>query len=136
MNSSLYEQLGGECKLREIIDCFVDRVFDDVMIGFFFRGVDRKRIKTFEFQFAARFLGANISYEGRPIEQAHRKHPIMGGQFARRKQILEDVLNEFGVSRSIIDAWLEHTEKLRGLITGDSGSDCDPDLALSRINID
>ena len=56
MSDTLYEQLGGEIKLREIIDLFVDRVFEDVMIGFFFRNADRDRIKTFEFQFAARFL--------------------------------------------------------------------------------
>ena len=30
------EQLGGPDKLQEVVDTFVDRVVDDVMIGFFF----------------------------------------------------------------------------------------------------
>jgi len=133
MVKSLYEQLGGEIKLRGIIDTFVDRVFDDVMIGFFFRAVDRGRLKEFEFQFAARFLGADLVYEGRPLREAHRKHPVMGGQFARRKKILEEVLIEEGVSTEVREAWLEHTERLREQITGDKGSDCDPEAARLRV---
>ena len=132
MSDTLYEMLGGESKLRAIIDTFVDRVCDDVMIGFFFSQIDRGHLKKMEFQFAAGFLGADIVYEGRPLGEAHRKHPIMGGQFARRKKILQEVLEEMNVPESISDAWLVHTEKLRGQITGDAGSDCDPDLALKR----
>ena len=79
MSVTLYEQLGGESKLRAIIDTFVDRVCEDTMIGFFFSQVNRDHLKAMEFQFAARFLGADIAYEGRPLRQAHRKHPIMGG---------------------------------------------------------
>ncbi len=133
MSKSYYDQLGGESKLREIIGAFVDRVCNDTMIGFFFVQVDRDHLKEMEFQFAARFLGADITYEGRTLRNAHRKHPIMGGQFARRKKILQDVLEEHGVPSEVRRAWLEHTEKLRGQITGDAGSDCDPDLALKRI---
>jgi len=35
MGQTLYEELGGEGKLRQIIDTFIDRVFEDRMIGFF-----------------------------------------------------------------------------------------------------
>ena len=42
---SLSDQLGGELKLRQIIDTFIDRVFADRMIGFFFRKADKERIK-------------------------------------------------------------------------------------------
>ncbi len=65
MAATLYEQLGGEAKLRQIIDTFIDRVFEDRMIGFFFRNADRKRIKEMEFQLTARFLGADVEYQER-----------------------------------------------------------------------
>jgi len=55
MERTLYEQLGGEAKLREIIDTFIDRVFADRMIGFFFRHADKGRIKEMEFQLTAGF---------------------------------------------------------------------------------
>jgi len=129
MSLNLYEQLG---KLRQIIDSFIDRVFEDRMIGFFFRNADKNRIKEMEFQLSARFLGADIEYQGRPLDEVHAKHPIMGGQFARRLQILKETLEFYDVPKHIGEAWIEHTEGLRPLITGDAGSDCDPIRAREK----
>jgi hemoglobin len=109
MGRTLYEELGGEARLREIIDAFIDRVFGDRMIGFFFRDVDPRRLKEMEFQLTARFLGADIEYRGRPLDQAHARHPIMGGQFARRLEILRETLEAFEVPGPVRDAWLAHT---------------------------
>lgn len=130
---SLFEQLGGEAKLRTIIDAFIDRVFEDRMIGFFFRDADRKRIKEFEYQHAAAFLGAPVVYRGRALDQAHAKHPIMGGHFARRRQILQETLEAHTVPDAVKRAWLEHTDSLRPLITTQDGSDCDPVAARQKV---
>ena len=132
---NLFDQLGGELKLRKIIDTFIDRVFADRMIGFFFRKADKNRIKEMEYQLAATFLGAGIGYEGRPLDKAHAKHPIMGGHFARRKQILKETLELYEVADSIKEAWLKHTEDLRPLITGQGGSGCDPIDARRRASV-
>jgi truncated hemoglobin YjbI len=130
---TLFDELGGEPVLRRIVDQFVDRVFDDVMIGFFFRNASRERIKQKEYEFAARHLGADVEYTGRPIAEAHAAHPIMGGQFMRRLKILEDTLLEHGVPPRVREHWLRHTEKLRPLVTRDSGGRCDPEAALDRV---
>ena len=132
MAQTFFEELGGEARLREIVDAFIDRVFADRMIGFFFRNADRKRIKELEYQLTAEFLGAEVRYQGRPLDQAHAKHPIMGGQFARRLQILKETLEEFHAPQPVRDAWIEHNESLRSLITPNSGSDCDPVAARSK----
>ena len=131
--STFYEILGGEAGLRPIINTFIDRVFDDPMIGFFFRSANRNRIKEMEFQFTARFLGADLEYHGRPIEEVHARHPIMGGQFARRLMILKETLEEAGVPEHVKEHWLAHTESLRPLITGDSSGECDPTRAQQRV---
>ncbi len=55
-------------------------------------------IKEMEYQLAAGFLGANIKYTGRPLDKAHVKHPIMGGHFARRRQILKETLEAYRVA--------------------------------------
>ena len=130
---SLFEQLGGEVKLRAIIDAFIDRVFEDRMIGFFFRHVDRARIKELEYQHAAAYLGAPVVYRGRALDEAHAKHPIMGGHFARRRQILKETLEAYAVPNAVKQAWLEHTDSLRPLITSQAGSDCDPISARQKI---
>ena len=124
--SSYFDQLGGETALKAIIDQFIDRVFQDRMIGFFFGNADRRRLKELEYQLAAHFLGAPIEYQGKPLDQVHAKHPIMGGHFARRKQILKETLESHAVPESIKAAWLQHTEDLRALITAQAGSECDP----------
>lgn len=109
---SLYDQLGGEPVLRRIIDRFIDRMFDDIMIGFFFRSVDRARLKQREFEFAAQHLGAPIEYSGRPIETAHQIHRIFDGQFKRRLTLLRETLEDFEVPASVREHWISHTISL------------------------
>ena len=133
MSDSLFEKLGGENRLRPIIDAFIDRVFEDRMIGFFFRNADRVRIKEMEYQLTAKFLGADIQYRGRPIGKAHANHPIMGGHFARRRQILKETLETFQVAEEIRTALLRHTDSLRPLITPEPGSSCDAVAARDRV---
>ncbi|MGE5218506.1 MAG: group I truncated hemoglobin [Chloroflexota bacterium] len=134
MAQSLFEKLGGESRLREIIDTFVDRIFADRMIGFFFRNADRCRIKELEYQLAAKFLGADIEYTGRPLGRVHANHPIMGGHFARRRQIFKETLEFYQVADAIKDALLRHTDALRAQITPEIGGGCDPNLVRDRVN--
>ncbi|HEY7715717.1 MAG TPA: group 1 truncated hemoglobin [Candidatus Binatia bacterium] len=133
MNQSLFEKLGGEIRLRQIIDTFVDRVFADRMIGFLFRNADRQRIKELEFQLTAKFLGADLEYRGRPLDIAHAKHPILGGHFARRRQILSETLDFFGVPEEVKSAILQHTDALRPLITPETGNECDSTAVRNRV---
>jgi truncated hemoglobin YjbI len=121
---SLFEQLGGEPKLRAIVDDFIDRCFHDAMIGFLFARADRDRIKRFEYQHAAKNLGAPIEYGGRALDEAHRPHRIFGGQFDRRRQILIETLRDHDAPNDVVNAWVSHQESLRSLITKDQGSDC------------
>ncbi len=124
-----FEKLGGEPALRAIIDRFVDRVMDDLMIGFLFARVNRAHLKRLEYEFAATHLGAEVHYTGRPLEKAHERHPILGGQFNRRLKILERTLTELGAPPDVAERWLAHNEALRPLITRDGSSECDPTRA-------
>ena len=133
MSQSLFDKLGGESRLRSIIDTFIDRVFEDRMIGFFFRNADRGRIKEMEYQLAANFLGADIEYRGRPLGKVHANHPIMGGHFARRRQILSETLDFYQVPAEIKAVILEHTDALRSQITPEAGSECDPNAVRDRV---
>jgi truncated hemoglobin YjbI len=122
---SLFEQLGGEPKLRAIVDDFVDRCFDDVMIGFLFTRAERNRIKRFEYEHAANHLGAETEYGGRALDKAHRPHRIFGGQFDRRRKILIDTLHDHDAPDEVVDGWISHQDTLRALITKDPDSNCE-----------
>jgi hemoglobin len=124
VGDSAYDRLGGEQALRSIIDDFIDRVFADVMIGFFFRDANRARVKDKEFELAANLLGGPFEYTGEPLRRAHAAHPIMGGHFARRSQILRETLAAHGVPADIVAVWLEHTETLRDQVTSQPDGEC------------
>ena len=119
-----FEALGGEARLRPIIDDFVARIVADPMIGFFFARIDHGRLARMEYEHAAEALGAPLVYSGRPIEAAHAAHRIFGGQFARRREILRQVLEQHAVPDRVRDAWLAHVDSLRPLVTKDGGSEC------------
>ncbi|MGC4090966.1 MAG: group 1 truncated hemoglobin [Polyangiaceae bacterium] len=113
---SLFDQLGGEPALRALIDRFVERLFSDLMIGFFFQRASKERIKEKEYEFAARHLGANIEYTGRPLEAAHRPHRIFDGQFQRRLTLLRETLDQCGAPTNVRNHFLSHTLSLRDRI--------------------
>jgi truncated hemoglobin YjbI len=120
---ALFEQIGEE-RLRALVDRFVDRVFDDLMIGFHFRDANRARVKAKEYELAAQHLGADVEYTGQPIRVAHAKHPIMGGQFERRLKILEEVFAELNIPGVIREHWLTHDESLRSQILRPGAGPC------------
>jgi hemoglobin len=121
---SYFEDIGGEFALSAIIDEFVERICSDTMIGFFFGQVNRTRLKRMEYEHAAQFLGAPLSYSGREMREAHKRHPIMGGHFARRRQILKTTLERHGVPPQIAEAWLAHQDALRPQVTSDELTEC------------
>ncbi|HYO98557.1 MAG TPA: group 1 truncated hemoglobin [Polyangiaceae bacterium] len=126
-----FEELGGEPALRRIVDRFVDRLFDDPMIGFFFARADRARVKDKEYEFAAGHLGAAVEYTGRPLQGAHRAHRIFDGQFSRRLKILDETLTEMNVPAAVRQHWIEHTQSLRqtlvaGPCNAEPGQDAKP----------
>jgi hemoglobin len=127
--ATLFDELGGEAALRHVVDVFVDRIFDDAMIGFMFRNASRERVKEKEYEFAANHLGAPVAYTGRPLREAHAPHAIQGGQFNRRLVILKETLEELGVPPRVREHWLHHTEALRMTVTEGRGNACDPTLS-------
>lgn len=131
-----FEELGGEARLVAIIDEFVERLFADTMIGFLFARTSKERLKRLEYEHAASFLGANVTYTGRPLREAHRRHPIMGGHFGRRRQILKTTLQKHGVPPHIIEAWLAHQDALKDEVTTDPVTQCNHEAAQKRIDED
>ncbi|MEM6956935.1 MAG: hypothetical protein AAF411_13805 [Myxococcota bacterium] len=119
-----FAAIGGEPALRTIIEDFVDRCFDDLMIGYLFPRERREHVKEFEYQHAAEHLGANVEYRGRPLEKAHAPHRVKGGQFDRRLVILDDVLSAHAVPDAVKARWLEANASLRSKITNQSAGEC------------
>jgi hypothetical protein len=65
-----------------------------------------------------------VRYRGRALDAAHAAHRIMGGQFARRRELLRKTLVDHGAPQAVIDAWLAYTDSLRTLVTTDPHGEC------------
>ena len=117
---------GGSERLRAVLVDFYERVFDDAMIGFFFKGKDKQRLIQKELELALQFLGADVEYTGRPIREAHAAHRIMGGQYGRRLQILKESMADHDLPGVVQDAWVQHTEALRSHVTRNAAGECRP----------
>jgi hemoglobin len=131
----LFDKIGPE-RLRAVIVDFYDRVFADVMIGFHFAGKDKQRLIQKEYELAARMLGAaHIPYTGMTMHEAHAKHGILGGQFDRRRKILEDVLDAHDIDPEVRAQWIEHTNAMRSQITPDKSSECNQDAPPARPHV-
>lgn len=117
-----------EAVIRTILEDFYDRVFSDLMIGFYFEGKDKSRLIEKELELTLSSLGlTEVTYSGLSMAEAHGRLRIPGGHFDRRLQILKETLATHAktLPMEISIKWLAHTEKLRPLITGDKSGECD-----------
>ena len=111
-----YERLGGRVGVAKIVAAFVDRVFADLIIGFFFEGRDKARIVARETELAIQHLGGAAVYRGRPLGQVHQLLKINRGQFRRRLAILKLVLEAHDVPQDIAQAWIARDASLEPII--------------------
>ena len=85
---------------------FYDRLFSDIMVGFFFDGHDKQELIDKQSAFMGRMLGGPNSYTGLSLRAAHFPLNIFEGQFFRRHQVLKETLETHGVDNDIREYWL------------------------------
>ncbi|RDV37335.1 hypothetical protein DV096_15280 [Bradymonadaceae bacterium TMQ3] len=111
------EEVGGRARMETLMRTFYDRLFDDLMIGFFFATSDKEALIASQIAYVHAHIGSRKgSYQGPPIRQAHQKMPILVGHFDRRHQILIDVLEIFEVPGHVREAWLGLDWAMRDLV--------------------
>jgi hemoglobin len=113
---SLYESIGGEARVRDVVQTLYDRLFDDPIVGFLFEGKDKARIVAQQVAFTCQFLGGPQTYEGKPLPKAHAPLPLLPGHFDRRHRLLELVLNDCSVPVDVKRVWLQIDQALRSSV--------------------
>jgi truncated hemoglobin YjbI len=110
---SLYESIGGEARVRDVLQTLYDRLFDDPIVGFLFQGKDKARIVEQQLAFTCQFLGGPQIYEGTPLPKVHAPLPLLPGHFDRRHRLLEQVLDDCNVPADVKRVWLQIDQALR-----------------------
>ncbi len=95
-------------EIEAVLQALYERMFDDPIVGFFFDGKDRDHIVRAQVPLVRRMLGeTGVTYDGKPIPEAHAALPILPGHFDRRHHLLAEVLRERGVDAAARARWLE-----------------------------
>jgi hemoglobin len=78
---TLFEQIGGESRLRAAVDEFTNIVLADERINFTFADTDLDKFKKLLFEQICALAQGPCKYSGRDMYEAHRKLNIDNGQF-------------------------------------------------------
>ncbi len=108
-----YEAIGGEGKVRAILESLYDKLFADPIVGFLFEGKDKARIVEQQLAFTCRFLGGPHRYTGKSLPDVHAPLPLLPGHFDRRHRLLEQTLEGHNVPPEVKRVWLEIDQSLR-----------------------
>lgn len=111
------EEVGGADEMQALMTSFYDRLFEDVMVGFFFVSSDKEALIRSQIDYVRANLGGRHgTYEGQPIRRAHVDLPILPGHFDRRHQILKDVLHDFDVPEEVRHDWIALDLAMRPMV--------------------
>ena len=97
----LYDRLGGETRIRTIVDEWITRSLNDPRVNFIRRGTDMRwtptdsnvaRLKMAFVEFLSAATGGPVKYEGPDMKSAHQGMQISGGEFDAMKKHLKDTL--------------------------------------------
>lgn len=116
MTNSIYDEIGGFAKLRNIITSFYDNVLEIDELATLFEGANMERLIDHQTKFFTSLLGGPISFTDDEIKHAHMRLNINSERFEMTKDCLEDTLNDFDLSDEHVKAILAAFEGKRELI--------------------
>jgi len=116
--TTAYEAIGGEERVRAVVQALYDALFEDPMVGFLFAGKDKPHLVEQQVAFTCRFLGGPQRYEGKALPEAHAALPLLPGHFDRRHRLLAQALDAEKIPSEVKDLWLRIDEGLRSSVLG------------------
>ncbi|HKS45918.1 MAG TPA: group 1 truncated hemoglobin [Amycolatopsis sp.] len=101
--TSIYERIGGQESLIEVVDRFYARVLADPALAPYFAGANMSRLKGKQVEFFAAVLGGPDQYSGLSMKDAHRGRGISQDHFDRVATILSETLVDTGVPAETVE---------------------------------
>src|SRR5579862_8220737 len=80
-SGTLYDQIGGESRMRAVVEDFTAIVLADERINFTFADTDMKRFKQLLFEQLCNITQGPCQYTGRDMATAHQKLAITNAMF-------------------------------------------------------
>ncbi len=119
---TLFERVGGEQAISDLIHDFYDRVLADLELKPFFKDVSVDKLRRMQREFFSAALDGPISYTGRPLSHVHHGRGITKHHFALYIGHLIDVLQARGIDHQDVQEVIARINTYAEEITGDVGS--------------
>ncbi|MGE5658431.1 MAG: group I truncated hemoglobin [Actinomycetota bacterium] len=115
MNTSntLYERLGGQPAIEQVVDDFYQRVLADETVSGFFAHTDMEKQRRHQTAFISYALGGPNRYSGRSMEKSHAGLNLQPVHFDAIVKHLGGALAAKGVTSEDIEAVKERVLTLR-----------------------
>jgi hemoglobin len=103
MATTLYEKMGGEPAIKEMVDDFYRDVLADEIVSHFFDHTDMEKQRRHQTAFISYALGGPKQYSGRSMEKAHAGLNLQPEQFDAIVKHLTDAIIAHGASQEDLD---------------------------------
>lgn len=120
---SLYERIGGQAAIQEIVRLMYERVLRDETLAPFFANTSMDHLRHMNTEFIASALDGPVQYSGAELVAVHRGRGITRAHFSSFVGHLAVALEQQGVSPTDVDAVLGRIAMFAGKITGDANVD-------------
>lgn len=110
---TLYEKIGGQPVVAQIVDDFYKRVLADDTVNHFFANTDMEKQRRHQTAFVSHALGGSNQYSGRSMEKAHAGLDLQPEHFESIANHLAESLAEYGLTQEEITSVLERISTLK-----------------------
>jgi hemoglobin len=111
--TTLYEQLGGQPAIEQIVDNFYKRVLADETVRHFFAQTDMEKQRRHQAAFISYALGGPNQYTGRSMEKAHAGLNLQPEHFDAIVKDLSAALASHNVSQEDINQVISRIATLK-----------------------
>ena len=106
MAESMYDKYGGFETVSKIVHGLYEKIKESELLTPYFEGADMQRVMNHQIQLFSSIMGGPVTYEGQQLEQIHRRLNITEETFIEVVELLEEVLEDFGVEEEDINTLL------------------------------
>ncbi|HEY9848733.1 MAG TPA: group 1 truncated hemoglobin [Leptolyngbyaceae cyanobacterium] len=112
---TLYEKVGGQEAVKEIVDDFYQRVLADDTVNYFFAHTDMEKQRRHQTAFISYALGGP-QYSGRSMEKAHAGLNLQPEHFDAIAKHLGEALADRHLPQEDINTVLNHVATLKDAV--------------------
>ena len=113
---TLFDKYGGFPTFSDLVSKFYDKVLDSDNLAPYFEGINMDTLMTHQTNFLSKALGGPDKYAGRDLAKAHARFKITSTDFGEVAELLQETLEEGGVSDKDVETIIATVASLKSEI--------------------